>query len=135
MNFFSPYILPHVWNVMNPIVIIGIMAMTVSAGIMMISFSNDQIRYSELSGQISEMQQQRISEEIAVTASGDGLLEIKNTGHLPVQIKEIRVLNEQGHVIFRQKTDSTVLASNTITLDADPAIERVIAAANGLEKR
>ena len=120
---------------MNPIVIIGIMAMTVSAGIMMISFSNDQIRYSELSGQISEMQQQRISEEIAVAASDDGLLEIKNTGHLSVQIKEIRVLNEQGHVIFRQKTDSTVLASNTITLDADPAIERVIVTANGLEKR
>ena len=52
---------------MDLIVIIGIMVMTVSAGILMISFSNDQIRYSDLGGWISEMLQQRISDKIEST--------------------------------------------------------------------
>ena len=119
---------------MNPIVITGMLAMTVSAAVMMISFSNDQIRYSESTQKISEIQTQRISEEMILTTTDSGQIEVKNTGTVPVQIREVRIIDDQGHVTFRQKADQTIFATRTAMLDADSKITDVVISMYGDEE-
>jgi len=108
---------------MNPLVITGIMAMTVLVSVLMISFSDGQIRYSQTAQKVSNMQAERVREDVSVSLQDDGLLLLENTGSVPVRIVEIRVLDGDGQVVSRQKADVPVspAGSDMARLDPDTA--------------
>ncbi len=107
----------HTWDFMNPLVIVGVLAMTITAAAMMLSFSDDQVEYSHVTEQISSIQSERVREEVTVARDGEGI-QIRNTGSIPVQIKEIRLLDAEGNIVMRQKADVRVLAAQSYVIDA-----------------
>ncbi len=111
---------------MNPIVILGVLAVAVASISMMISFSDEQVRYSDTTQRTAEMQAQRLQEQAAVTIQ-DGELRLKNMGSVPIHIREIRILDDSGFVIHTQKAETTILSSQTHTIPADPRVADAIA--------
>lgn len=97
---------------MNPLVITGILAVTIASVATMLSFSNEQIRYSDTTEQISAIQAERLQENVQV-GTGDGTLQLKNAGPIPVTIKEIRLLDDDGQIILRQSVDQQISAAQT----------------------
>ena len=114
---------------MNPIAIAGVLAVTVASTGLMISFSGQQVQYSQTVEQTASLQAERLQENLSVTAGG-GVLFVENTGPLPVQIREIRVLDDAGHVILAQKADDTARVSQTIQpdmgADLTEALQRIL---------
>ena len=100
---------------MNPLVITGILAVTVSSVALLISFSNEQVRYSGVIEQTSSMQVERLQEDVIV-GMREGQLVLKNTGPASVRIMEVRLIDGEGDVIQRQKTDYTILAAQTVSV-------------------
>lgn len=111
---------------MNPIVIVGILAVTISAAAMMISFSSQQVRYSDDVSRISDMQAQRLAEEVSVRMGPDGVLHVENTGSVPIRIKEIRVLDDSGRITSRHVTDEAVPARHTGSMATSPEIDEAM---------
>ncbi len=103
---------------MNPIVILGVLAVAVASISMMISFSDEQVRYSDTMQRTVEMQAQRLQEQAAVTIQ-DGQLWLKNTGPVPIHVREVRILDDSGSVIHTQKAETTILSSQTQAIPAD----------------
>ena len=61
------------------------------------------------------MQSERLRESVLVTIQ-DGKLHLENTGVVPVQIREIRVMNDDGHITSQQKVDESILVSQQDTI-------------------
>jgi len=108
------------YGAMNPLVITGIMAMTVLVSVLMISFSDGQIRYSQTAQKVSSMQAERVREDVSVSLQDDGRLLLENTGSVPVRIVEIRVLDGDGQMVSRQRTDVPVSPAGSDTAGLDP---------------
>lgn len=111
---------------MNPLVIIGILAITISSVALMLSFSQDQIEYSQTTERVSSIQAQRLQEKITISSDLSSLesdshqLTIKNVGTIPIEIKEIRIINDTtGDVVTQYKISKRILASQSDTLDVD----------------
>ena len=100
---------------MNPLVITGILAVVIASAYLMISFSTEQVRYSGVIEQTSTMQTERLREE-AVLSIQDGQLLLENTGSVPIQIREIRLLDNDGRIILRQETDRRILSAQTLDM-------------------
>ena len=97
---------------MNPLVITGILAVVLVSSAMMVSFSGKQLEYSNTSEELSSMQVQRVQEELQVTVHNDGQLKLANTGPVPVRVVEVRMLDNDGNIVTRQKTDITISSSD-----------------------
>jgi len=96
------------------------MAMTVLVSVLMISFSDGQIRYSQTAQKVSSMQAERVREDVSVSLQDDGRLLLENTGSVPVRIVEIRVLDGNGQMVSRQRTDVPVSPAGADTAGLDP---------------
>ena len=115
---------------MNPLVITGILAVTVASVALLISFSNEQVRYSGVIERTSTMQVERLQEDVTVGIR-DGQLVLKNTGPVHVQIMEVRLIDEEGNVVMRQKVNHTILAAQSADVSSlDPQFIRSIRAAD-----
>lgn len=99
--------------------------MTVASFALMTTFSNEQVRYSQVAEETSNLQVQRLLEKLSVTIQ-DGQVHMKNTGSIPVQVKEIRILNNDGDVILQEKAEQTIHVSQTGTIQSSPRIERAL---------
>ena len=115
---------------MNPLVITGILAVTVASFAMMVSFSDEQMRHSDMSERMAEMNAQRVREDVSAVLAGEQL-SLENTGPVPVLIKEIRVLDGSGHIVSRQKTDVAVSTAQTGTIQLDGNMSRAIRSMSG----
>ena len=117
------------WEAMNPIAIAGVLAVTMASAGLMVSFTGEQVRYSQAAGQTAALQAERLQEGLSVTAAG-GALVVENTGPLPVQIREIRVVDGSGRVIATQGSGEAVGVSQTAEPRLDPgirdALERIL---------
>ena len=112
---------------MNPIVIVGILALAILTAIMMVSFSNDQVRQMHTTEKVSTIQVERLREEVSATTAKKGdHIQINNTGSIPIRLKEIRILDDNGHITYREKIDQHITASQSITLNTSPEIKEII---------
>lgn len=103
---------------MNPLVITGILAVSIASFAMMVSFSDGQIQYSNVSERVADINAQRVREDMSPSLSG-GQLYLENTGSVPILVKEIRVLDDSGHIVSRQKTDVAISTAQTGTIPLD----------------
>ncbi|MDA7999395.1 MAG: hypothetical protein MPI82_06035 [Nitrosopumilus sp.] len=116
---------------MNPITIAGILAVTMASAGMMVSFSAQQVQYSQAVEQAASMQAERLQERLAVTVEG-GVLLVENAGPVPVRIREIRAIDDAGLVSAAQPVDITVGISGVARPELDPGIaEAVVRVAGG----
>ncbi len=106
---------------MNPLVIVGVVTVSLLAAGMIVSFSGDQLRYSQTAERIAEMQSERTREELDATY-GDGRITLENPGSVPVHIVEIRILDDDGHMIHREKADSTIAPARGLEVPLDAGL-------------
>lgn len=112
---------------MNPIVITGMLAMAVFSVALMITLSNEQVRYSHTVEAASEAQSQRLREEMAAVLAGSQVL-VENTGPVRITVKEIRVLDSDGYVVHAQKADSDIaVGQDGHAIELDPGTVQAIA--------
>ena len=106
---------------MNPLVIVGVVTVSLLAAGMIVSFSGDQLRYSQTAERIAEMQSERTREELRATYEG-GRISLENPGSMPVHIVEIRVLDDDGRITYREKADGTVAPARYLEVPLDAGL-------------
>lgn len=112
---------------MNPIVIMGMVVVAVFFTALMLTLSDEQILYSHTVEETSEIQSQRLHEEMhAVMDRGQILVE--NTGSVRITVKEIRVIDDDGFVVHSQKEDFEIhVAQDNLELALDTNTIQVLA--------
>ena len=103
---------------MNPLVIVGVVTVSLLAAGMIVSFSGDQLRYSQTAERIAGMQSERTREELDATYE-DGRITLDNPGSVPVRIVEIRILDDDGHITHQKKIDDTVAPARGLEVPLD----------------
>ena len=110
---------------MNPLAIIGILVLSTASAIMMISYSNEQVQHSRTMEQISNIQSERLLENLLVDAK-DGNLLLENNSPIPIHVREIRLLDDDGNVLYAQKADFSISSAQTHTYVPSTEISNAI---------
>jgi len=106
---------------MNPLVITGTVAIAVLASAMLATYSDLQLEHSHTSQQVSNIQAQRLQEDVSVEIRDDRII-LENKGPVPVRIMEIRIIDDDGHVVAQQKSDLRVAVAAQETQGIGPEI-------------
>ena len=110
----------------NPIVIAGMLVIAVFSAAMMMTLSGEQARYSRTVEITSEVQSQRIHEELDADLRGDNIL-VENTGPVDLRIKEIRIIDPDGQMRYMQKIDLDLSAAQSHTIALDIEAHQILA--------
>lgn len=110
---------------MNPIMIIGMVAVGISLFGAFVSISDDQSLQVDASTKISEKQHERIVEASSLKASVDdnGNISIENLANIDAEILEIRVLGDDGNVMMKKTLEKPIPASRVAEMVVDSEIK------------
>ena len=98
---------------MNPILIIGVVAVGIAIMVSLVSISDDQSSQIDSATKINEKQHVRVAEASSLKAvvTDDNNISIVNNGNTDTEILEIRVLDDDGVVILKEILTEPILAS------------------------
>lgn len=92
---------------MNPILVAGALAVAAASAAMMVSFSAEQAEQWRWAERASQMQSERLREQVLVEGGPESVL-VRNTGTVPVTILEVRTVEPDGRVSAQKSARVTV---------------------------
>jgi len=113
---------------MNPIMLIGMVAVGITILGSFVAVSNDQATQIDSSSKLVEKQHARVVEASSLKAitNTNGGISIENLANINAEILEIRVLDNQGKVIMKKTLSKPIPSSRIAEMVVDNEIKTYI---------